>query len=145
MMRLSSQLSSKIQSLDYKNVIYLGHIGQCKDKGTLYKYGISYKPHQRFKKHKQTFGTFDPIMVVEYDRNRQVEALFTKLMKHRNLLTTLHIDNKYYREIVAPSQFDHMDAFKSPETLLMMHMEALIMADSVTNNNLFFNIHTRFE
>lgn len=111
-----------------RSVLYLGYVGQRPGlPGPLFKYGVSHQFARRAAAHTRTFGRFDALLVAEYDRNRQAEALLTRLLRHRGALLTLEgADGRRHREIACP--LAAAAAFAAPEQLLR-DLETAVLAD----------------
>lgn len=69
----------------------------------MYKYGVTYKMHQRTKAHRKHYGIFEPVLIMPCHHNRQVEAGLKTLIKERNANRHPVINGVKSRELVATS------------------------------------------
>ena len=77
--------SVNVLEFDNKNVFYIGYIGRH-DGIDLYKYGISKNVFKRhFYQHKNNFETFQPIFIREATNSSDIETMFKREIKARNL------------------------------------------------------------
>lgn len=121
-----------VKALDDVNVLYIGSIGTHHSE-CLVKYGISYRLPQRFKVHMKNFSTFDPLFIVAYDRNRQVEKCFGKKMRELKTNRTMSIGLRTHREIVASTSSLSLSCIKD---ILLESVER----DSLLTGNLPYRV-----
>jgi hypothetical protein len=128
-----------VRSLHLTNVLYVGLVGEA-----LVKVGISYKIADRVAAHRRTFGRFDLISVIPYDRHRQVESAYLALAKAQGRLlppssffdtvtintstrTEKDLSRRKHREIVQVPSFSGLDLGR--DNTLNSNL------DSMDNNN----------
>lgn len=81
------------------NKFYISHVGQHRDNGFLYKYGITSNLKNRLKTHNRNFPIFDVKYVAHTNYKELVEREFGRLIKKRDLHYPIMMQGHYYTEV----------------------------------------------
>lgn len=127
---------NRISDFDGHAVIYIAYVGKY-DGVYIFKFGLSRDVFSReYNKHRKSFDQFKVLFIAKCDNCEQVEKLFKKDLKIRNLYRRLTIKNKYQTELFTiTTKFTHDYFIDLMQKLINDHkLPAIKDADNKINN-----------